>query len=333
MSRPTTTVRPASPVPAEPGSGRVPVGISSCLLGEPVRFDGNHKRNPFICEMLGQWFAWVPQCPEMAIGLGVPREAIHLRRIDGSLRVVGSRTPGLDVTDALRRQAEDVARRHPELDGYIFKKDSPSCGLERVRVYDGDGAGATRDGIGGYAAMLRRLFPHLPMEEEGRLADPRLRENFVQRVFVHHRWRRLCAAGLTAGALVAFHTTHKLQLMAHDVSAYRRLGRLVARAGQSDLGELAEEYFPALMSALSTPASVGRHVNVLQHIAGYFNHELGAGDRAELAELIEAYRAGLVPLIVPITLINHHLRRHPQAYVERQVYLEPYPPELKLRNV
>jgi len=311
----------------------VRVGISSCLLGEPVRFDGNHKRNAYLCDVLGQWFEWVPQCPETAIGLGVPRAPIHLRRVGGQIRIVGTRNPDLDVTDALAGHAERFARRHADLDGYIFKKDSPSCGLDRVRVYDADGTNATRDGSGGFAATLRRFFPQLPMEEEGRLGDQRLRENFVQRVFVHHRWRRLQQAGLTPAAMVEFHAVHKLLLMAHDPQAYRQLGRMVARAGSETLDTLAAEYFPALMGALSTPASIGRHVNVLQHIAGYFRADLDADDRVELTELIEAYRAGLVPLVVPITLINHYLRRHPQPYVQRQVYLEPYPRELKLRNI
>ncbi|WP_455384648.1 YbgA family protein [Acidihalobacter prosperus] len=312
---------------------RVSVGISSCLLGESVRFDGNHKRNAYICDVLGQWFDWVPQCPETAIGLGVPREPIHLRRIGDGIRIVGVRSPELDVTDELVAHARRFAAGQTELDGYIFKKDSPSCGLERVRVYDADGANATRDGAGGFAAELRRLYPRLPMEEEGRLGDPRLRENFVQRVFVHHRWRRLLRDGLTPAALIDFHASHKLLLMAHDPQAYRRLGRMVARAGDGALDTLGDEYFQALMEALSTPASNGRHANVLQHIAGYFRQVLDASDRAELAELIEAYRVGLVPLVVPITLLNHHLRRHPQPYVQRQVYLEPYPPELRLRNV
>ena len=310
----------------------VRVGISSCLLGEPVRFDGNHKRDAYLCDVLGRWFEWVPYCPETAIGLGVPREPIQLRRIGGRIRIVGTRNPDLDVTDALSGQAGRFARQHTELDGYIFKKDSPSCGLERVRVYDAAGANATREGSGGFAAALRSRFPYLPMEEEGRLGDPRLRENFVQRVFVHHRWRRLRQAGLTPAVLIDFHAAHKLLLMAHDPQAYRQLGRTVARAGTEPLEILAAEYFPALMHALSTPASTGRHVNVLQHIAGYFRGDLDADSRAELAELIEAYRAGLVPLVVPITLINHHLRRHPRPYVQRQVYLEPYPRELKLRN-
>lgn len=314
-------------------SARARVGISSCLLGEAVRFDGNHKRNAYLCDVLGRWFEWVPHCPETAVGLGVPREPIHLRRMDGRVRVVGVRSAGLDVTEALAEQGARFARTQPDLDGYVLKKDSPSCGMERVRVYDADGANAVREGVGGFAAALRRAFPHLPMEEEGRLGDPRLRENFVQRVFAHHRWRQLCGRGLRPSALVDFHADHKLLLMAHEPAAYARLGRLVARAGAEPLEPLAANYFADLMSALSTPASPGRHVNVLQHIAGYFRRDLDAADRAELAELIEDFGAGLVPLVVPITLLNHHLRRHPKPYIRRQVYLEPYPPELKLRNV
>lgn len=310
----------------------VRIGISSCLLGEAVRFDGQHKRDAYLCEVLGDWFEWVPQCPEMAIGLGVPREPIHLRRIDGSIRIVGVNSPSMDVTEALRAHALRFSELHPDLDGYVLKDDSPSCGLERVRVYDHEGANPRRVGIGGFAAVLRERFPQLPMEDEGRLSDPKLRENFVLRVFVHHRWRRLCHRSLSPTALVDFHSDHKLMLMAHDPQAYRDLGRMVAQAVKGNMDVIATEYFPALMRALAVPASAGRHANVLHHIAGYFRRELDAADRAELAELIDAYRNGLVPLIKPLTLINHHLQRHPKPYIQRQVYLEPYPHELKLRH-
>jgi uncharacterized protein YbgA (DUF1722 family)/uncharacterized protein YbbK (DUF523 family) len=322
------------PVPQTPEDGEaVRVGISSCLLGEEVRFDGNHKHDAFINGTLSRYFEFIPVCPEVAIGLGTPREPIHLmREDDGGIRVVGTRTPGHDVTEALSEFGHRMAAELPALDGYILKRASPSCGMERVKTYTPDGHPAGKDGVGAYTQALQTELPQMPMEEEGRLGDPGLRENFVTRVLVHHRWRQMRQSGLSPKALVDFHTRHKLLVMAHNQVAYRELGRRVAAAGKGDLEEQAEAYFAGLMAALARPAGRGNHANVLYHLMGYLKDHLDSTDKAELSELIERYRTGYLPLIVPITLLNHHFRRHPHPYVERQVYLEPHPAELMLRN-
>jgi len=311
---------------------RIPVGISSCLLGEEVRYDGQHKRDAYINGTLSDFFAFVPVCPEMAIGLGVPREPIHLVADKGEpVRVVGVRNPSKDVTDDLHAYGRQMARELPQIHGYILKRGSPSCGMQRVKVYKPDGNPLTT-AAGAYAASFMAERPLLPVEEEGRLGDPVLRDNFIERVFVHERWHRQVAAEPTPKALVDFHSTHKLLIMAHDQSAYRELGRLVAEAGTGAIEETASAYFGKLMTALRKPATRKGHANVLYHLMGYLKSQLDADDKAELGERIEAYRTGYVPLIVPITLLNHHFRRHPQPYVARQVYLQPHPAELMLRN-
>lgn len=317
------------PRPAE--VPRVTLGISSCLLGEAVRFDGNHKYNGYIVETLGQAFDFRAFCPEAAIGLGVPRPPIRLVATAGGTRARGVDDPARDVTDALADYARRVATQLDGISGYLFKKGSPSCGLERVRRYDEAGA-PVPGGAGIFAQTLTGLCPELPAEEEGRLMDPVLRENFIERVFIYRRWQDLCAAGLTAAGLVEFHTRHKFILLAHDEPAYRALGRRVAEAGVADLGALCRDYIRALMAALKKPANSGTHANVLQHLYGFVKECIDADDRRELLGVIDDYRCGLVPLIVPITLLRHHLRRHPDGYVERQYYLHPHPRELMLRN-
>lgn len=312
----------------------VRIGISSCLLGQQVRFDGGHKRDPFLVETFGQFVEWVEVCPEVEVGLGTPREAIRLVREGdgGGVRLVGVKS-ATDHTDAMRRWAaarvEALARE--VLDGYILKKDSPSCGMERVKVYTPGGV-PSRDGRGLFAEALIARLPLLPVEEEGRLSDPRLRDLFVERVFAHRRLRDLFAARWTPGALVAFHSAHKLALLAHSPSGYAALGRLVARAGEMPRAELRAAYEAGYMKALSAMATPRRHVNVLQHIAGYFKKVLDEASRQELAAAIADYQLGLVPLIVPITLVRHHVRRCGIAYLAGQVYLEPHPKELMLRN-
>lgn len=320
-------------------SGKIPIGISSCLLGAEVRYDGGHKQDAYIIGTLGRHFEFVPICPEMAIGLGVPREPIRLMADgDGALRAVGVRNPALDVTGRLEALGRETAVRlasasaaHTGVCGYIFKSKSPSCGMARVKVF-GYGATPRRDGRGVHARVLMDVLPSLPMEEEGRLGDPALRENFVERVFVYRRWQALTAAGLTAAGLVDFHSRHRLLVMAHSQAAYRRLGRRVAQMGTLPLESLAVEYFADLMESLQRKATRQSHTNVLQHLMGYLKKALDAGDKAELLECLDAYRLGRVPLIVPITLLKHHFRRHPHANVARQYYLEPHPGELMLRN-
>ena len=315
---------------AEPA--RIRVGISSCLLGAAVRYDGGHKRDPYIAGTLARYFEFVPLCPEVAIGLGTPRPPIRLVRAEGDIRVQGRDDPNRDVTDALRDFARSTAARLAgEISGYIFKRASPSCGMERAKVYDGKGMPAGR-AAGAYAGTLMAAMPLLPCEEEGRLGDPDLRENFIERVFVFDRWQKLMRAGLTPAKLVEFHTAHKFLVLAHNQAAYRRMGRLVAKAGGPGLDRLAAEYARELMTALKRRATRGRHVNVLEHLFGFVSRHLDAADRAEMVEILSEYRAGLLPRQVPVTLLKHHFRRHPSPYVERQVYLDPHPKELLLRN-
>ncbi len=307
------------------------VGISACLLGEKVRFDGGHKRHSYVTGTLGRYFEFIPVCPEAAVGLGIPRQPIRLVKTDGGIRSLGTKDPTLDPTDALAAYGVETAGRLADISGYILKNNSPSCGMERVRVYNEKDM-PERNGRGIFASALMAELPLLPVEEEGRLGDPVLRENFIERVFVYKRWQKLMAEGFSAGRLVDFHSDHKYLILAHSQAAYREIGRLVADAGKADADELAESYIRSLMAALTRPAKPKQHVNVLQHLMGYLKDKIDAEDRAELVEIIEQYRQGLVPLVVPITLINHHFRRHPDPYVMRQHYLQPHPRELMLRN-
>jgi len=308
------------------------IGISACLLGQPVRFDGGHKRDAFLTETFSRFVQWVPVCPEVECGLGTPREAMRLVRLKEGVRLLTVRT-GIDLTAPLERLSRSrvSALACEDLSGYVLKKDSPSCGLERVKVYDQHGS-AARDGRGLFAATLVAAFPNLPIEEEGRLADVRLRDNFVERVFAYWRVRNLFAEPWTVGDLVRFHTAHKLLLLAHASDAYRALGRLVAGACGLPRRDLERRYVDGFMRALAKVATTGRHTNVLQHMAGYFKNRLDIASKRELAESIADYRHGFVPLVVPITLIGHHVRMLDVTYLAGQIYLQPHPKELMLRN-
>lgn len=323
-----TTTRPttAAAAPASP----IRLGVSACLLGDEVRFDGGHKRDRFLTDTFGQFVEWVRVCPEVEAGFGTPREAMRLVRAGDGVRLITVKT-GVDVTTRLeryaRRRVDELAAEN--LSGYVLKKDSPSCGLERVKVYDA-GQVPSRGGRGLFAEALRARLPFLPLEEEGRLSDPRIRDNFVERVFAYRRLRDLFDRRWTVGDLVRFHTAHKLILMAHSVRAYQTLGRLVASARATR--QVEAEYTEGFMRALEAIATTRRHTNVLQHMAGYFKTTLDEGNKAELHATIEEYRLGLVPLIVPITLIRHHVRHLGVAYLAGQVYLDPHPRELMLRN-
>jgi uncharacterized protein YbgA (DUF1722 family)/uncharacterized protein YbbK (DUF523 family) len=296
-----------------------------------VRFDGGHKKDEFLVNTFGAWVEWVPVCPEVEVGMGTPRESVRLMREGANVRMVAPKS-GKDWSDAMRaysaQRVEKLAAA--ELSGYVLKKDSPSCGMERVKVY-GDGM-PTKSGRGLFAEALLARFPSLPVEEEGRLCDPHLRDNFVERVFAYHRLRRFFSGRWTIGGLVAFHTSHKLQLMAHAPKSYESLGRLVARAKQLSREELRQSYETGFMKGLKAVATTRRNSNVLHHILGYFKKLLDGEARAELLGLIEDYRRGLLPLIVPITLIRHYVRLHSVGYLAGQVYLEPHPRELMLRN-
>jgi len=312
---------------------KIPVGISSCLLGENVRFDGGHKQHSYVQQTLGEYFDFRPFCPEMAIGLGVPRKPIRLVRKPGSddIRCVSIADADQDYTAALVNIAAEQSSWVQGLCGYILKRASPSCGMERVKVYSDKGM-PFNDGAGIFAAAMMKNFPQLPCEEEGRLGDSRLRENFIQRVYVSWRWKKLLAEGITLAGLVDFHARHKLILMSHDQQAYRQLGQFVAGIRKDNLKPAVPEYFSLLMQALKIVATVKNHVNVLQHIQGYLKKELSKDDKQELVECIGSYRQGTVPLIVPITLLNHHFRKSPNEYIERSWYMQPYPSELSLTN-
>jgi uncharacterized protein YbgA (DUF1722 family)/uncharacterized protein YbbK (DUF523 family) len=318
------------PVSRSP-EGPIRIGVSTCLLGEHVRFDGGHKRDPFLVETFGRYVEWVPVCPEVEAGLGVPRESMHLRRIEDQVRLVTTKT-GIDHTDTMCRYAARrlTALGTHELCGYVLKKNSPSCGMERVKIYGRSGPVASGRGL--FAAALLETFPHLPVEEEGRLSDPRLRENFVERVFAYRRLRSLFGGRWTIGRVVAFHTAHKLQLLAHSPRLYAELGRLVAGAKTLARPALRASYEAQFMTALEVMATPRRHVNVLQHMLGYFTDALDGAARRELVELIEDYGRGMVPLVVPLTLLRHHVRRCAITYLQQQTYLEPHPKELMLRN-
>jgi uncharacterized protein YbgA (DUF1722 family)/uncharacterized protein YbbK (DUF523 family) len=308
------------------------VGISSCLLGQEVRFDGGHKRARLLTDVLAPYFEWVPVCPEVELGMGVPRETVHLVRAAGDFRMLGTRSRR-DWTEAMHAYAERRVRALGKLDlcGYVLKKDSPSCGMERVKVRDAKGL-ARRDGRGVFAEALLAAHPELPVEEEGRLEDAALRESWIERVFACRRLRSLFEGRFSLGRLVAFHTAHKLQLLAHSPDAYRALGRLVAGAKRMERAELRRRYEGGFMRALAVRATRRRHVNVLQHCVGHFRERLDAGTRAALAAEIADYQRGLVPLVVPVTMIRHYALRLGVAYLAGQVYLEPHPKELMLRN-
>ena len=314
------------------------IGISRCLLGEEVRFDGGHKHDTVLTGKFGRFVEWVPVCPEVEVGMGIPREAIHLVADPAGVpagaervRLVGVRS-GTDWTDAMVRYSDDRVRAlaSENLSGYVLKKDSPSCGMERVRVHQA--AMKTRTGRGLFAEALLRALPNLPIEEEGRLNDLALRENFVERVFAYQRMRRLFAGPWTPGDLVAFHTAHKLLLLAHSRPGYTALGRLVAAAKATPREELADTYQATFMRTLARIATPGRQADVMQHMLGHLKRLIDSGDREEILDAIEAHRRGEVPLVVPITLLRHHVRRHAVAYLTGQVYLDPHPRELALRN-
>lgn len=315
------------------GSTAIQVGISSCLLGEEVRFDGGHKRDAFINRVLSQYFQLVPFCPEVEIGLGIPRDPIRLERRDGDVRVVGVKQPDMDVTESLHEYGRRVAGENRGLSGYILKSKSPSCGMERVKVYNAASGIPAADGVGEYARALMDQWPELPLEEEGRLNDPVLRENFIERVFTYKRWQDVVVTGVTPARIVDFHTRHKLMIMAHSQQAYRSLGRLVADCGSEAVASFGERYIGELMAALRIPATRRNHTNVLKHVQGYLKERIDTQDKQELNEIIERYRLGQVPLVVPITLLNHHFRRHPDEYMDKQLYLKPHPPEMMLRNL
>ncbi len=311
---------------------RIKLGISSCLLGQNVRFDGGHKLDHFLRDTLGVYVDYLPVCPEVELGLPIPREALRLVGDSAKPRLVTSKG-GVDITDGMqvwaKRRLDELAGE--DLCGYVFKSGSPSSGMERVRVYRENGIPA-KDGIGVFARAFMERFPLLPVEDEGRLQDPGLRENFIERIFALRRWRETCKGRLSLGRLVEFHTKHKLQIMAHSPKHYTAMGKLVAGAKDMALKQLWTEYEISFLEALKILSTPKKNANVLMHIAGYFKKALSSDEKAELLETIEAYRTEFLPLIVPITLVNHYVRKYDEPYLKGQYYLQPHPLELKLRN-
>ncbi len=312
-------------------SKTIRIGVSSCLLGNKVRYDGGHKHDKYITETLGTYFEFVPVCPEVECGLPVPREAMRLIGDPEAPRLVTNKT-GIDHTDKMndwaQMRVQQLARE--DLCGFIFKSKSPSSGMERVKVYDKNNS-PHAIGVGLFARVFKDRLPLLPVEEEGRLHDMALRENFIESVFVYRRWRDTLKE-FTAHSLVSFHTEHKLLLRTHSEKHYRELGRIVAKAGTLNTESLFTLYQDNLMAAMQLKPTVKKHVNVLMHMMGYFKKTLSADEKQELLEVIEHFRNHHVPLIVPMTLMNHYVRKYQEPYLQQQYYLNPHPTELKLRN-
>ena len=315
------------------GTEKIPIGVSSCLLGQEVRFDGGHKRDAFLTGTLTAYVEFVPVCPELEAGMGVPREPVRLVGPPDAPRMVGTRSQ----TDFTSLMTGFSRKRTAELEvhdlcGYILKKNSPSCGMERVKIYAEGGGVPSKQGVGLFAQELMRRFPLLPVEEEGRLTDPRLRENFVERVFAYRAWKEFLSERYSRGALVAFHTRHKFLILSHSPAGYTELGRIVAQAKQLGAKETKEQYGTGFMQAMAERTTTRKHTNVLQHLAGHFKKSLDTESRNELHESIQHYRRGLVPLVVPVTLLKSAARRANATYVADQLYLNPHPVELMLRN-
>ncbi|AQT11967.1 uncharacterized protein YbgA (DUF1722 family) [Pseudomonas protegens] len=313
-------------------SAKPKIAISACLMGVEVRYNGGHKESRLCSRVLSDYFDFVPLCPEVAIGMGTPREPIRLVGDPEQPRAVGTVDASLDVTLPLAEYGERMAAQVDDICGYIFMQNSPSCGLERVKVYQANGIPHRNGGRGIYAQAFCAQHPNLPVEEAGRLNDPVLRENFLTRVYVYRDWQALLKQGLTRRALTDFHSRCKYLLMAHHPEQYKALGNLLGSMGKGDATLIGPRYFSQLMEALSRCATRGTHSNVLQHISGYFKRAISSEDKQEMQRLISQYRQGIVPLVVPLTLLKHHLRQNPDPYIAQQLYLQPHPEDLSLRN-
>ncbi len=311
---------------------KIRVGVSSCLLGNQVRYDGGHKHDRYITDTLGKYFDFIPVCPEVECGLPIPREAMRLLGDPEAPRLVTSRS-GIDLTGKMLSYCDSRVSEleNSDLCAFIFKKDSPSSGLHKVKIYHESGH-SQKNGRGLFAAAFTDHFPLLPVEEEGRLNDPGLRENFIEKVFCYYRWKSFLQQKPDYKALINFHTTHKLQLMSHSPKHLSRMGKLVASGKDIPEETLLTEYQADLMEAMSLKATVKKNVNVLYHIAGYFKKLISSDEKNELISLIESYANHEAPLVVPLTLANHFIRKYDASYLQNQTYLEPHPSELMLRN-
>lgn len=309
---------------------KLPIGVSRCLLGDEVRYDGGHKRSRYMTDVLGDYFSWRPVCPEVEAGMGTPRPAIRLVQTDSSLRVLGK--DDMDFTDALSRVADAriPGLRAEKIRGFIFKKDSPSCGMERVRLYHK--GGVSRTGVGAFAARIAAEWPNLPVEEEGRLNDKRLRENFIERVFTYDRWRTFVENQPTTSGLMTFHAQHKYLFLAHNQAECRRLGKFIAQAAKEDFKATLETYETRIMALMRRLTSVKKQINTLQHLLGFVKNDLSSEDKADFLGILDQYRNGIVPLITPLLLLRIHLKKGNSEWAKAQIYLSPYPEQLALRS-
>ncbi len=315
-------------------STKIPVAISRCLLGDHVRYNGDHKHSRFCTGVLAEHFEFVPVCPEVQAGMSIPRKPVRLvLDPDQSIHARESDNSSRDHTLAITQQADIFVQDNSAIAGFIATPNSPSCGVFGVKLYLPNGNPINKTS-GLFSQRLQALKPSLPVEESGRLNDAALRENFIMRVYTYHRWLTMAREPLTPAKLVAFHTRHKYLVMAHNPAQYRALGQLVAQAGHEDWPQRGATYIRLLMSALANPAPRQRHCNVLHHLLGYLKKLIEPRDKAELLATIEDYRDGIIPLIVPIALLRHHLERwcDQQRYLLDQVYLNPYPHQLGLRS-
>jgi uncharacterized protein YbgA (DUF1722 family)/uncharacterized protein YbbK (DUF523 family) len=314
-------------------SSKPTIGIGACLIGQPVRYNGEAKRRNQYIESLREHVELRAFCPEMAIGMGVPREPIRLVGTMDSVRLTDSATQAIDYSAPMQAYAGDVLARNPDMAGYVLVKGSPSCGFERVKRYNEAGNVMLNDAVGLFAAELALLEPLLPLEEDGRLNDPVLRENFVSRVFAYHDWKQFCAEPLSHKGLTDFWARYKYLMMSRDINAYKEIGRTLANVGSAPLQDVAQRFITRLMQGLKQVATRKKHSNVLQHIRGYLKRDLRQEDKQEMDALITQYRCGFVPLVVPLTMLKHHFKHHAYSYIDQQVYMQPYPEQLSLRNL
>ena len=311
---------------------KISVGISSCLLGEEVRFNGGHKHSAICSKELGRYFQFKPICPEVGIGLGVPRKPIRLVGNPMQPRAVGVDNPNIDVTEELKEYGEKALPHLTNICGYIFTKGSPSCGVFRVKVYKENGMPNENPGSGIFASVIMNNNPLLPVEEAGRLTDPVLKENFIQRVFAYHDWQQLKKGRLNINKLMDFHSRYKYSLMSHSPDLCVKLGRMLAKGHASKIEKLGNEYFTLFMETLTRKATRKTNTNVLMHLQGYLKTKLDRKETESLGKVVEQYRLGILPIIVPVTLIKSFFHSHPNSYAEKQVFLHPYPEDLSLRN-
>jgi uncharacterized protein YbgA (DUF1722 family)/uncharacterized protein YbbK (DUF523 family) len=311
---------------------KIKIGVSQCLMGDQVRYDGGHKRNRYLTDELSQFFEYRPVCPEVSIGLGIPRKPIRLVVIDGETRVRGVENLALDVTEPLQEQAELAVQQMPDICGYVFMQNSPSCGVYGVKQYRTNGYTADGSGRGAYAKRFMELMPLLPVEEAGRLNDAGLRENFLTRVFAYHDFKQHLAENPTAKKLIEFYSRYKYQVMAHHVPSYFAIGKYLSNLTTKNINEIRDEFFTLFMTALAHHATRKGNTNAMMHLRGYLKLSIDSQDKQEVSKLIESYSAGQVPLVVPLTILKHHLMRLDNPYLKTQTFWSPHPELLGLRN-